>query len=309
MPWTETAALREGNRVKTPYPDFTYAFPIHDQTALRTARLLHGTLESDGVANFSLKFHQELRGKGIVTSPSRRLAGKEHTKHEPRKDHEICFPWAVVEVKRDEKDKVDLRTKEVRCYCQAANACAAALALQQPLRESIGWSGKGEMYPIIAFTCSGPIVKTWLAYETHDDERLSTVSMWPSTLPSTDSFDTTSLTIAVHGVHLEVRYRNRLGRLLPAFNHQEHAHICSETATAKVSQSSITATKGGRLRAAGISAAAVSRREQVRPRRGYEAPHRLRPSQTRRAQLLHQPCRLGVSVRGTHSTTTFATAS
>ena len=50
-----------------------------------------------------------------------------------------------------------------RCYCQAANAAAAALQLQAQLFENSAIISQSP--PVIAFTCIGPIVKVWLAYQ------------------------------------------------------------------------------------------------------------------------------------------------
>jgi hypothetical protein len=52
-----------------------------------------------------------------------------------------------------------------RCYCQAANAAAAALELQAQLFDKLD-DASSELPPVIAFTCIGPIVKVWLAF--HD---------------------------------------------------------------------------------------------------------------------------------------------
>jgi hypothetical protein len=73
-----------------------------------------------------------------------------------------CFPWAIVEMKRDPANP-DESTE--RCYCQAANAAAAALELEAQLFDKldVAWS---DLPPVVAFTCIGPIVKVWLAF--HD---------------------------------------------------------------------------------------------------------------------------------------------
>jgi hypothetical protein len=75
-----------------------------------------------------------------------------------------CFPWAVVEMKRHAKT---YDGSVERCYCQAANAAAAALELRAQLFDKL--SGdillQPPLPPVIAFTCIGPIVKVWLAYQ------------------------------------------------------------------------------------------------------------------------------------------------
>ncbi|KAF2108146.1 hypothetical protein BDV96DRAFT_653041 [Lophiotrema nucula] len=76
-----------------------------------------------------------------------------------------CFPWAVVEMK---KSATGSEASIERCYCQAANAAAAALELQAQLFNKDS-GDSSDLPPVIAFTCIGPNVKVWLAYETKMD--------------------------------------------------------------------------------------------------------------------------------------------
>jgi hypothetical protein len=73
-----------------------------------------------------------------------------------------CFPWAIVEMKRD---PANLDESTERCYCQAANAAAAALELQAQLFDKLD-AELSDLEPVVAFTCIGPVVKVWLAF--HD---------------------------------------------------------------------------------------------------------------------------------------------
>jgi hypothetical protein len=52
-----------------------------------------------------------------------------------------------------------------RCYCQAANAAAAALDLQAQLFDKLKYQRSAQLPPVVAFTCIGPVVKVWLAYQ------------------------------------------------------------------------------------------------------------------------------------------------
>lgn len=52
-----------------------------------------------------------------------------------------------------------------RCYCQAANAAAVALDLQAQLFDKLKDSRSLQPPPVLAFTCVGPVVKVWLAYQ------------------------------------------------------------------------------------------------------------------------------------------------
>jgi hypothetical protein len=83
-------------------------------------------------------------------------------------DSKSCFPWAVVEMKRH------AATSTERCYCQAANATAAALEMQVQLFGGVGNDASLQTPPIVGFTCVGPHVKVWLTYEyqsEHSGER------------------------------------------------------------------------------------------------------------------------------------------
>ncbi|PSN65039.1 hypothetical protein BS50DRAFT_50001 [Corynespora cassiicola Philippines] len=73
-----------------------------------------------------------------------------------------CFPWAIVEMNHD--GPTSSRSDEI-CYCQAANTAAAALQIQTQLFNSLGKDAIFQPPPVIVFTCVGPIVKVWLAYE------------------------------------------------------------------------------------------------------------------------------------------------
>lgn len=69
-----------------------------------------------------------------------------------------------------------------RCYCQAANAAAAALDLQAQLFGKLRDSCSLQPPPVIAFTCVGPVVKVWIAYQ--DNSRSSGTPVQVRTAPS-----------------------------------------------------------------------------------------------------------------------------
>jgi hypothetical protein len=52
-----------------------------------------------------------------------------------------------------------------RCYSQAANAAAAALDIQAQLFNKLKESCSLQPPPVVAFTCVGPVVKVWHAYQ------------------------------------------------------------------------------------------------------------------------------------------------
>jgi hypothetical protein len=110
----------------------------------------------------------------------------------------MCFPWAVVEIKRgtafhvqedntydeqhgaadderqgtalDEQKAKEAEAKEHEkrkqfCYCQAANASAAGLTLREDLAARANDSSKlGDARVMFSFTCVGSAVKLWITY-------------------------------------------------------------------------------------------------------------------------------------------------
>jgi hypothetical protein len=89
----------------------------------------------------------------------------------------MCFPWAVVEIKRgtafheqqtEEAEEAEARAHEKRkqfCYCQAANASAAALNLREDLAARANDRSKlVEARVVFSFTCVGSAIKLWLTY-------------------------------------------------------------------------------------------------------------------------------------------------
>jgi hypothetical protein len=110
----------------------------------------------------------KLIGLGISCTPTTALRrwvsspGKSKMENYDRS----CFPWAVVEMKKGPtKDRASIE----RCYCQAANGAAAALEMQEKLFDRLGHEAFSKPPPIVAFTCIGPIVKVWLAYQDKGD--------------------------------------------------------------------------------------------------------------------------------------------
>jgi hypothetical protein len=141
---------------------------------IKLAHVPRRSIGSDKLSCLSAGWLRELRSHGVVTSPATGLkVGANGKTKRLRHGDRLCFPWAVVELKRD----ADERHLEEQCYCQAANAAAAALALQQPfMRELAVVTDDDYMFPIIAFTCVGPEIKTWIAYPRKNDDTSFIVS-------------------------------------------------------------------------------------------------------------------------------------
>jgi hypothetical protein len=117
------------------------------------------------VQSFSLGVLKDLRmhhSLQLCSAPTTRLwKYNEKKRHTLRDAHLICFPWAVVEVKK----LGDGGAVETFCYCQAANASAAALALREQLAQKSGAATKlHDALVIFAFTFVGPSIKLWVTY-------------------------------------------------------------------------------------------------------------------------------------------------
>ncbi|KAF2627317.1 hypothetical protein BU25DRAFT_440114 [Macroventuria anomochaeta] len=166
-------------RVSQPKPDLTYGFPV-----ISPKDELFRTSEGDHqVESFFLTVLGELRNRkkeSLISAPTTALhnwVANDKAKPLEAKDL-MCFPWAVVEVKRgtaelvaddEHKDnKAKSRDHEKRaqfCYCQAANASAAGLTLREHLaaraRDSSNLHNARVMF---SFTCVGSAVKLWITY-------------------------------------------------------------------------------------------------------------------------------------------------
>jgi hypothetical protein len=166
-------------RVTQPKPDLTYAFPIispHDELF----KALNGDVHVD---SFSRPVLAELRNRGensLISAPTTALyhsATKKKATLLEAKDL-MCFPWAIVEVKRgtagssaDVEDRIQVAEAKAHakrtqfCYCQAANASAAGLTLREHLAANAkDSSGLRNARVMFSFTCVGSAVKLWITY-------------------------------------------------------------------------------------------------------------------------------------------------
>jgi hypothetical protein len=142
-----------------PKPDLTYAFPI----LKKPFNDLRGFERDDFTNAFSTQSLGTLTQRGIICAPTMGLRNWMKTPHRTSLGSAdlACFPWAVVEFKREPRPGVSL---EERCYCQAANASAAALDLRMQLLTKDCDDAGSTVPPVIAFTCVGHIDKVWLTY-------------------------------------------------------------------------------------------------------------------------------------------------
>jgi hypothetical protein len=124
-----------------------------------SSRSHHKGWKSDIARSFSLEVLGRLsllRPNGVLCSPGAGLKNLLKTAEE-NSCALTCFPWAVVECKRENKD-------EEMCCCQAANASAFALKMFESLMLDEYLVGDDQIPPVIAFTTSGQMVKLWLTY-------------------------------------------------------------------------------------------------------------------------------------------------
>lgn len=147
------------NRRTQPKPDLTYGFPVQD-TSYNSPK---GVTRDDLFRTLSLEVLAGLIPHKVSCVPTTGLRNwiKDPEKSVLRGPDRSCFPWAVVEMKRHATNSHE---SIERCYCQAANAAAAALELQAQLFDKLGETSP-ELPPVVAFTCVGPIVKVWLVYQ------------------------------------------------------------------------------------------------------------------------------------------------
>lgn len=79
----------------------------------------------------------------------------------------ICFPWLIVEQKRG-------TTGQEECYCQAANAGAAAVMMFERLckyhvPESPWAQREAQIPPVVTVTTVHRMVRVWIAYSYREE--------------------------------------------------------------------------------------------------------------------------------------------
>ncbi|KAF2011528.1 hypothetical protein BU24DRAFT_495696, partial [Aaosphaeria arxii CBS 175.79] len=144
-----------------PKPDLTYAFPIQTSTPERC----RGFSRDELTQSLSLQSLRKLVEQGVACAPTTALRKSLDTPARTgwKSSDRSCFPWAIVEIKKDVSAPND--DAIARCYSQAANAAAAALDIQAQLFDKLYNNCPLQPPPVVAFTCVGPVVKVWLAYQ------------------------------------------------------------------------------------------------------------------------------------------------
>jgi hypothetical protein len=146
----------QGGRLTTPKPDLTYGFPVYKSMG----DLPKGAAHMDLFRNFSADTIRKLSRSPWELKSSLTTKIPQGDLEDLQNSDTMCFPWAVVEVKKCPR-RQDVRH---RCYRQAANASATALDITTRLFEEPGGHVSDDLPPIIAFTCVGPELRLWLTF-------------------------------------------------------------------------------------------------------------------------------------------------
>lgn len=154
-----------------PKPDWAAFYPIYnfDSDRIPTSeRWPWGAKEQqpplyaivDNLSLETLRRLAEMPKNGLQSSTSAIFLSPEKQKKYKFADL-ICFPWLIAEHKNgDEKSEV--------CYCQAANAGAAAVLMLQRLCEVLPeklWAKDcGHIPPVVTVTTVHKTVRVWIMY-------------------------------------------------------------------------------------------------------------------------------------------------
>ena len=161
--WTNNdAEIQRRCYLPNPKPDISYGFPIYRPDDKLPAAIFANNWAKLFSYDF-LRSNCNNDGRGLKSAPTKGLSSGKDIKD--LGDPELlCYPWAVVEIKRATSLPADGKD----CYRRAANSSAAALEIQDSLlKESYGHlygSESSGQFPTVAFTCVGPEIKVWLAY-------------------------------------------------------------------------------------------------------------------------------------------------
>ena len=156
-----------------------------------------GFWRDSSVQNFSIDVLGALLNEGLVCTPTtgvrryldkkaQQLIAQERHRREsdgqPKidagaegekpfsKDHLLCFPWAVIELKHENVSP----TEVTKCYCQGANTASRALRIFENLSRYSETEVDGQQVPpVVVLTFIGPRFKLWIAYSTLDADGIT----------------------------------------------------------------------------------------------------------------------------------------
>jgi hypothetical protein len=153
--WTEAHRNARTFNARTcqltiPKPDIYLGFPIHQENSKKKgfARVSH-------VEDFSTRSLKILLENDVVCSPTSAFRNwiYDGEKSPLEKHHLICFPWAIVELKRQNVPEPQKEYGE----CQGANASSTALSMLEQLYKPYKSSNYSadQIPPVVVFTLVG----------------------------------------------------------------------------------------------------------------------------------------------------------
>ncbi|KAF4986185.1 hypothetical protein FGRMN_10951 [Fusarium graminum] len=163
-----------------PRPDYGIYLPMYHlvgkshipETAEHKGLKWHDSPTPSIVESFSWSVLKELHDHGLPPSPINAL---EASGKEPRENDLKCFPWFVVEHKKQDNSEKSKR----EAYRQAVNASGCAVRLNQiAAKYAVRLAHDAHVPPTPTVTTVGPLVKVWITYfqrkgfmAYHDDEK------------------------------------------------------------------------------------------------------------------------------------------
>ena len=189
--WNEdhgiTKATDFGPDLTQPKPDIYLGFRIHDSRREET----RGFQRDEFMQNFSIDTLGRLLNSELVCTPTTGVRKYLQRRGKPRgvsqgletderstiesgvakerafsKEHLLCFPWAIVELKRQSATATEIE----KCYCQGANAASRALRMFEILSRYSDTVNGEQIPPVVVLTFIGPLFKLWIAYSSLDRE-------------------------------------------------------------------------------------------------------------------------------------------
>jgi hypothetical protein len=127
------------------------------------AREWHKAPTPSLVESFSWSNLKMLHKNGLRPTPFRVF------NKEPREKDLKCYPWLIVEYKKEKYTSFERERLEETVCCQAANGSASAVKLNQiAARYTVELPDEAHVPPIPIVTTVGPKVKVWITYLAKD---------------------------------------------------------------------------------------------------------------------------------------------
>jgi hypothetical protein len=163
----EKAGIAPFKILSSPQPDHAFFLPIYHNrhpAGIPTvvdpnARQWNRAQETSAMEPFTWSTLKRLHGFGLEPAPS-------HVFEKPPLEANLkCYPWLVVEYKKETQDNSPVRD----VCCQAANAAACAISLiRHTAQYAVKLSKHAHIPPIPVITTIGPSAKVWIMYYATD---------------------------------------------------------------------------------------------------------------------------------------------